>query len=88
MKKLLFVLVLLLTSPAFAQDKIPITENDYQNNTVEMADLMRSNGKIYVVVAIVSIVLAGLLLYVFVVDRKVSLLERELQNIQDQSVDS
>ena len=88
MKKLLFVLILFLTTPAFAQDKIPITEEDYQNNAVEMADVMRSNGKIYVVVGVIAIVLAGLLLYVFVVDRKVSSLERELKKIQDHSIDS
>ena len=31
---------------------------------VEMADTMRSNGKIYVVVAVLSIVLAGILIYI------------------------
>jgi hypothetical protein len=39
------------------------------------ADFMRSNGKIYVVVAVVLTVLAGLLLYVISVDRKIGKLE-------------
>jgi hypothetical protein len=42
----------------------------------EMADRMRSEGKIYVVVAIVLVVLIGLIGYLFVLDRKVSRLEK------------
>jgi CcmD family protein len=45
---------------------------------VEMADTMRSSGKIYVIVAIILIVLTGLLLYLFLLDRKISKIEREL----------
>jgi CcmD family protein len=48
-----------------------------QNNNVEMADLMRSNGRIYVVVAVVSTILIGLLLYMFRLDRKLTRLEME-----------
>lgn len=47
---------------------------------VEMAGLMRSNGKIYVVVAVVLIILIGLLGYVFSVDRKLSRLEKQRRN--------
>jgi CcmD family protein len=46
---------------------------------VEMADTMRSEGKIYVVVAIVVIVLAGLIGYLFLLDRKVKKLEDRLK---------
>lgn len=42
---------------------------------VEMADTMRSEGKIYVVVGIVLIVLAGLIAYLFMLDRRVKKLE-------------
>lgn len=45
---------------------------------VEMADTMRSEGKIYVVVSIILIVLAGLIAYLFVMDRKVKKLEDQL----------
>jgi CcmD family protein len=38
---------------------------------------MRSNGKIYVVVAVVLIILIGLLLYLVRLDRKISRLEKE-----------
>lgn len=46
---------------------------------VEMAEGMRSNGKIYVVVAVLSIILIGILLFLVNIDRKVSKLEKEKQ---------
>jgi protein-S-isoprenylcysteine O-methyltransferase Ste14 len=45
---------------------------------VEMADTLRSEGKIYVVVSIILIVLAGLIAYLFIMDRKVKKLEDQL----------
>jgi len=66
MKALLTILGLLLASPLlFAQE-------------VAMADTMRSEGKIYVVVAILITILAGVLLYVFLTDRKISSLEKKI----------
>ncbi len=46
----------------------------------EMADVMRSEGKIYVVVAGLVIVVAGFLAYLFFLDRKISRLEKEVDN--------
>lgn len=43
---------------------------------VEMADTMRSNGKIYVVVAVCLTILLGLFIYVFAIDRKISKIEK------------
>ncbi len=42
----------------------------------DSADLMRSNGKIYVVVAIVVTILLGLFLYLLNLDRKISRMEK------------
>jgi len=42
-----------------------------------MADVMRANGKIYVVVAVVVTILVGLFIYLVSVDRKVTKLERQ-----------
>ena len=65
--RLLFVVCSLLCSTIlFAQADKP-----------EMADQMRSNGKIYVVVAVCLTILIGLFIYVFLIDRKVSRLEKE-----------
>jgi hypothetical protein len=47
------------------------------NSTVEMAGAMRSNGKIYIVVAVLATILAGLFLYVIRLDRKIGRLEKE-----------
>ena len=44
-----------------------------------MADTFRSEGKIYVVVAIILIVLAGLVTYLFILDRKMTRLERMIE---------
>ena len=43
---------------------------------VEMADTFRADGKIYVVVAIIMVVLVGLVAYLFILDRKMTKLER------------
>lgn len=60
----LLLVVLLSTLVSQAQEK------------VEMADTMRSNGRIYVVVAVVVTILLGLILYVARLDRKISKLEK------------
>ncbi len=64
-KILLAVFCLLLSSLAFAQEP-------------EMADKMRSEGKIYVLVAIILTILSGLLIYLFIIEKKVSKLEKLL----------
>jgi hypothetical protein len=46
---------------------------------VEMADTFRSEGKIYVVVAIVLIVLTGLIAFLFLLDRKLTRLEKMME---------
>lgn len=76
MKKWISVLLLFLSLQAMAQGKIEITQDDYQNSGVEMADVMRSEGKIYVLVGIIGIVLGGILVYVVHTDRKISKLEK------------
>jgi hypothetical protein len=47
-----------------------------QSPAVEMADGLRSSGMIYVVVSVMSVILAGLLLFLFSIDKKVSKLEK------------
>jgi hypothetical protein len=53
-----------------------------QTNSIEsetMADIMRSNGKIYVVVAVVATILIGLIAYMIKVEKKISTLEKDLK---------
>jgi len=47
---------------------------------VEMADKFRADGKIYVVLAIILIILAGLFFYLIRIDRKVAKLEEQKQD--------
>lgn len=62
-----------------AQEKIAITEEDYENSSIEMADVMRSEGKIYVLVGIIGIVFGGILVYIIGTDRRVARLEKLVQ---------
>ncbi len=48
-----------------------------QTNNVEMADVMRSNGKIYVVVAVCLVILFGLIAYVIRIDKRLSKMEHQ-----------
>ncbi len=48
-----------------------------QEGNVEMADTFRSNGKIYVVVAVILTILAGIVIYLIRLDRKISRLEKK-----------
>jgi len=43
----------------------------------EMADTMRSNGKIYVVVIVLATIFAGIFVYLVYLDRKINKLEKE-----------
>jgi len=56
-------LLLLLTGETFGQE-------------AEMADGLRAEGKIYVLVAIILVILAGLFYFVLRLDSKVSRLEK------------
>ena len=58
-------MTLLLASPAYSQE-------------VEMADGMRADGKIYVVVAVLLVILIGLIAYLIIIDRKATRLEKKL----------
>ena len=49
-----------------------------QNTEVEMSDIMHINGKIYVVVRVISIIFVGILVYLFMIDRKVRILEKNI----------
>lgn len=66
-KVALFCMTLLLQLAALAQD----------TGSVEMADTMRQNGKIYVVVAVILTIFAGIIIYLIRLDRKISRLEKE-----------
>ena len=45
-------------------------------NAAEMADTLRSNGKIYVVVLVLATIFAGIIAFLIYLDRKVTRIER------------
>lgn len=55
-----------------------ISINLFAQNEIEMADTLRSNGKIFTVVAVCLTILLGLFLYVFMIDRKINKFEKEI----------
>jgi uncharacterized membrane protein YcjF (UPF0283 family) len=65
-KMLLSGFLILFSFVLFAQD----------SSNVAMADTFRSNGKIYVVVAVILTILAGIVLYLVRLDRRLSRLEK------------
>lgn len=67
-KTLLFLAFLFWTAQSFAQEQ------------VEMAEGMRSSGKIYVVVSTLALIFTGLAIYLVLIDRKLSKLEKDLQD--------
>jgi len=70
MRKIILLLLTLLSLPQILFAQV--------SDHVEMADKLRADGKIWVVVAVVSIVLAGIAINMFRVDSKVSKIEKEL----------
>lgn len=74
MRRIIITLFIALLASANLYAQQPV-------NDVEMADAMRADGMIYVVVAVVAVVMAGFLFYLFATDRKVSKIERELRSL-------
>lgn len=64
MKNILVIILSVFAKLAIAQESI------------EMADRMRADGKIYVVVAIVATILIGLFIYLFSIERRLNKLEK------------
>jgi CcmD family protein len=64
------IVLLLISILSIAQDS---------SEVVDMADTMRSNGKIYVVVAVVLTIFLGIIIYLVRLDKKMSKLEKEIR---------
>lgn len=69
LKKMYFIISMLVLSSISALAQ--------QTETVEMADAFRADGKIYVVIAVVAIILIGLLVYLISLDKKIGKMEKE-----------
>lgn len=71
MKKLFSLITLLLISATmFAQDT---------TSEIEMADKLYADGRIYVVVAVLATIFAGIIVYLINLDSKISKLEKQIK---------
>lgn len=68
-KSILLLFTILCSFQAFCQN----------DKTVEMADVLRRDGKIYTVVISLVVILTGLVLFLLRVDKKVSVLKDEIE---------
>ena len=67
-KRIFFLTVLsLITIASFAQEAVDVSKTDFMN----------SNGKIFVVLAVVVVIVLGLFIYLFALDRRMTKLEKE-----------
>ena len=69
-KKILFIIFTLIS----------VVTNAQESNGPQMADSWREDGKIYVVIAVLSIIFACVIIYLAVIERKLKKLEEELKN--------
>lgn len=63
--------LLLLSQTLMAQQPV--------SNGVEMADRLRADGKIWVVVAVIAAVFTGIIIYLVRLDRQIGKLEKEVK---------
>jgi len=70
----LFTLFIAAMCFAFAVDAQ--TADAMVNKPVEMADTMRSNGKIFVVVAVLAIIFLGIIFYLIRLEKRIKQLEK------------
>ena len=68
LKKLFFTFFLLVITTSFSMAE------------TEMADTMRENGKIYVVIVVLATIFAAIFAYLIVLDRKIAKLENKKTN--------
>jgi len=78
---LVFTLYCLLNFMVFVPCSLAQNE---ENTKVEMADNMRAEGKIYVVVLVVTIVFTGLTIYAINTERRLTKLEKEMRSLKSE----
>lgn len=66
----LIILLLFTALNLFAQDT---------TSEIEMADKLYADGRIYVVVAVVATIFAGIIVYLINLDSKISKLEKQIK---------
>lgn len=68
---MLLLALMMFSAGAFAQEASP--------GSVDMATGLYQSGKIYIVVIVLSVIMAGILTYLIMLDRKITKLEKEIK---------
>lgn len=76
--RFLYLLAILLVASQHLMAQQPVS------NGVEMADRLRADGKIWVVVAVVAAVFTGIIVYLIRLDRQLGKLEDEVKDKKKQ----
>ncbi|MFT4733075.1 MAG: ABC-type amino acid transport system permease subunit [Arcticibacterium sp.] len=76
--KIISLLVTILAGFSAVGQKMTIENQDYSNNSIEMADVMRSEGKIYVLVAIIVVIFIGFIFFLLKTEQKLKKIEKEI----------
>ena len=72
MKKYIFPLLIFFLA-------VQVQAQSAAGDQPEMANSLYSSGKIYVVITVLLVILAGIFIYLFMLDRKVGKLERKMK---------
>jgi len=80
MKRFFNTIILSIISAGYGWAQSEATEEPARQ-AVSMADQMREEGKIYVVVAVVVILFLGFMIYLLRTDKKIKHLEREVEQL-------
>lgn len=81
MNKIIFAYIVFVMMNLLISTPTAIAQEEGTAN-IEMADKMRADGKIYVVVLVIVILFCGLVFYAIRTDRKVSRLEKEVKGMR------
>ena len=72
LKRIVATVVLFLTA------SINLLAQQAASQDIEMADRLREDGKIWVVVGVIALIFAGIVLYLVRLDSKISKLEKKI----------
>lgn len=59
---------------------LSLVSNSQEATSPQMADVMRENGKIYIVISVIGLIFLALVLFLVVIERRVKKLEEDLKN--------
>jgi hypothetical protein len=75
--------LLLHLFPLHAEARI-LQNTPVADTSIEMADQLRADGKIYIVVAIIVLIFAGIVFYLVLLEKKINRLEKEIKPREEQ----